>query len=764
LNGRRVETSGAQGFSDFFDLNNIPLAAVDRIEVLANGSSAIYGSDAIAGVVNVILRKDFDGVQASVTYGGASGIDEADANLAWGKEWDKGSVSIIGSYQTRGELTASERSITSSLDFTRFGGPNNNFPECSPGNVYSIDGITPLPGLGIATFAAVPAGFHGTPSIQEFSATAGIQNECNLLASESLIPATRRFGVFAQANYEITPSIELFAELMYSHVQQYNEANYQGLFGEPFFQFFTVSASNPYNPFGTAVGVSDLFTSLPREGTISGTNFVRPLVGARGSFLDSWHWELSAWESADFDKQTNPLLNADNAAIQNALNSSNPATALNPFVAGPSDAQQQQLISSFFTDGHSTYLGREQSINGFVRGPLFSLPSGPVEVVLGGEYDRGTLMQDNIDLYYLPPNSRATYHRDSYALFGEARIPLIANHSDPDAGDVLAVTIAGRHDHFDDFGSADTPQVGAEWRPWDELLVRATYSDAFKAPTLFQLHTPQSASTGIGVVDPTTGQSVSVTVIGGGNPNLRAETGRSYTYGFVYSSKLIPNLRLSITHWNVDENDSIQNLSPQFIVNNESLFRGDVIRNSAGMITQVNDTFVNFGQIDVAGLDYELSYLYQSEVGDWSPSVDFTQTYQYSAALVPGSAPTQRAGKASDDGAWAPRWKGTVGLGWKLGPFSANLDGRYVGSYQDYDSTRIIGNFWFFDGSLRYAIGKVLSPDNQNTSGVYVQIGGVNLFNELPQFSNYQSDFVGYDPTQADIRGRFLYVQIGTNL
>ena len=114
---------------------------------------------------------------------------------------------------------------------------------------------------------------------------------------------------------------------------------------------------------------------------------------------------------------------------------------------------------------------------------------------------------------------------------------------------------------------------------------------------------------------------------------------------------------------------------------------------------------------------------------------------------------------AQDTGNWAPRWKGTAALEWRLAGWSVYLDGRYVSRYQDYDSAAVIGNFWLVDANIRYAMGQALAPESTYLRNLYVRVGAVNLFNKLPQFSNYTSDVVGYDPTQADIRGRFLYAQ-----
>jgi iron complex outermembrane receptor protein len=767
INGRRVETSGSQSQFDFFDLNNIPLAAVDRIEVVADGSSAVYGSDAIAGTVNIILKQNFDGLETNAKYGGASGMDETDASLAFGKRWDAGSFSIVGSYQNRTELNTTQRSITSSNNYTAFGGPDNNFPTCNPGNVYSVNGL-PLPGAPAgsnATFAGVSSNSQSKrPTFADFNY--GTLNECPLLSGVSLIPATNRAGFFAQGNYHVTPSVELFTELMYSHTHEYSYSVYQSLFGEPGFQSYTVSAGNPFNPFGETVGVSYLFTSVSRQSQFLDTDFVRPLVGARGEIFGRWHWEVSTWESIDFTNAPGSNTAANSAAIQTALNSANPATALNPFVVGSPGSPS--LLQTLFVDQLTKYTSRAAVGNAYIHGPAFHLPAGDVELAVGTEYERDSLSSNIISNPFVPPGEQ-TFHRERYAVYAEARIPILSSHVGGSETDTLVFTMAGRHDHYNDFGSTNTPQLGLEFRPERALLFRATYAQAFKAPSLFDLYTPQTTTTGP-ITDPLTGHTYNAEVISGGNQNLQAETGRSHTFGAVYTSNVIPGLRLSVTNWNVEENKTLENLNALVLIDNPGLFPGHVIRApscSSGPpcpITEVLDTFVNFGKFDVAGIDYQLSYRRGTDFGLWTPSLSVSQTYHYTAALAPGAPATERVSVANDDLNWAPRWKGTVGLGWELGPFSASVLGRYVGKYQDYDSTREIGNFWLCDSNLRYNIGHALEPGQKWLNGTYIALGGVNLFNRLPQYSNYTASFFGYDPTQADIRGRYLYAEIGVRL
>ncbi len=768
LNGRRLEASGASGIVqlNFFDLENIPLAAVQRIEVVSVGSSAVYGSDAIAGVVNIIVNKDFDGLEFNTKYARADETGETNASFAWGKRWDGGHFSVIGSYQTRSVLLGFDRAITANEDYRKFGGIDGRSFYCSPGNVYSMNGAN-LPGTN-APYAAVPPGFTGAPTRQEFAATAGTLNACSPLAYFDILPATRRFGTLASANYSLTPAVELFSEILYSKVRQLGSYFPPYLFGQPGYQSFTVSASNPYNPFGVNVGISNLLTNLPSDQPLD-TVFVRSLLGANGKFLKSWKWELAAWDSED--RSTHRFPDINNSLMQNALNSTDPATALNPFVDGPLGSTA--LLQPLFVDHLQRFRGQVSAVNGFVRGPVFELPSGPVELAFGGEYDRGKLF---FDQYNNDPNlykeNKGDFYRNSRAVFSEARIPLLANRTDPSAGDRLALSLAARYDNYSDFGHKTTPQLGAEWRPTSELLLRSTYGQAFKAPDLLYLHNPQFRSPTL-VIDPlNNNQQETVTRIFGGNPDLQPETGQSRTFGLVYASQSVRGLQLSVTHWSIDDNNNIQFIDPQVFVDNPDLFPGRVVRapgqnGQPGVITSVDARYVNFGRIKVTGFDYGINYKIDTGFGQWLPSLAVAQTDHYTAALTPRAPPTDRLSKANIDGNFAPRWKGTAALGWKLGPFAANFDGRYLGRYLDYQdlpNNNHLGNYWLYDFSFRYSLGQALKSENRWLKDAYVGLGGTNISNRLPQYSNYVYGYYGYDQNEADIVGRTLYIDFGVKL
>jgi len=762
INGRRAEVNGvaaAVGDHNVLNLGNIPLGAVDRIEVVPSGSSAIYGSDAIAGVINIIFKSHFDGLEFNAGGGAASATKDWHGDLAWGKTWSAGSLTLIATFQDQSELSGTERPLTANADHRPLGGADGRSAlSCNPGNVFTLDG-SPLPGGpsgNASSFAAVLPAATGNPAQTGFQGNYGQRNTCSRTSTTSIIPEEHQASLLVTGNYQLTPGLELFTDLLFSRTRQLTNSFAPGLLGQPGFAQFTVSASNPYNPFGETVGVGVALAGLGLQGQDIVTNYFRPVVGIRGNIFGSndWKWEVAGWMSEDRDRLATTN-NVNGAAAQAALNSTSPATALNPFVAGP--AGPAPLLQSLVSEQTQDYRGKSIATNGFVRGPLGSLPSGPLEVVVGGEFERQELFSSANTF------TNANFHRNSYAMFAEMRIPIFGDTRST-SGNTLAATLADRYDHYADFGGRSSPQFGLEYRPVESLLLRGTYGKSFKAPSLLDLFRAELQFPNI-VLDPMRGnQQTLITETVAGNPGLQPETGQSHTWGLVYSSAGINGLQLSVTQWQVDESNSIQFFFSQTLVPNETLFPGAVIRGPTGAIVQVNDAPYNFGKLSVQGIDFQIDYRYESRAGEWSPSLAATDTTRYSAALLPGAPVTDRLSMANDDGNWAPRWKGTARLGWKLGAYAASIAGRYVGGYQDYGSTREIGKFWLFDLNLRYGFGQELAHFSPRLSKAYVEFGGLNILDRRPQYSNFDFGFPGYDAAQADIRGRFLYLRAGVKL
>ena len=758
LNGRRLETSGlsaAPGQRNFFDLNQIPLGALDRIEVLSEGSSAIYGSDAIAGVVNLILRRDIEGLEINTRFGSANGTQDYSGSLATGKAWDNGGISLIGSYLHQTPLTGIQRSITRDQDYRSFGGIDARSTSCENANFFSTTGA-PLPGAPSGeTFAAVTPSSSGALTLRY-----GQLNFCG--TDRGLIPESKRYGLLAQGHQQLTSDIEIFADALLTHTEQSPVKGGQPLYGTTDSQDYTLPASNPFNPFGTDVGIAFLFNpgALPPPRLDTQSTFFNFAAGLRGQAGKDLHWEAYSWYSQD---KTRSQVNASFNDAQAALNLTDPATAFNPFQPYPLSDAFKQALSYLLADNE--YRGGTIGASGFVRSKLFKLPAGDVEALAGLEYIRDSIGYNFISGYFRhiptrPPQD--DFNRNTASAFFEFRVPLLGSGTQ---SNLLAATTAGRYDDYFGFGKKFTPQFGLELRPAADLLLRATYADSFKAPSLFQLNSPQSSFRPI-VTDPILGTRYQVNAIQGGNPNLSPESGRSASLGAVFTSSALPGLRLSATAWDIDLRDNVQSLSAQVIVANEALLPNLVTRGNgpAGprSITLVNASFTNFGQIKVQGVDLNASLSKPTAVGVFTPSLSVAIIDSYKTKLVPGQAEQDRAGKASSDLNWAPKLKATAALNWSRGPVKVNLAGRYVGHYFDYESlTREIGNFGFVDANLHYSFNDVgRSP---LIRGAYLEAGGVNLLNRQPQYSSYFFGALGYDPAQSDIHGRYLYVGLGAN-
>jgi iron complex outermembrane receptor protein len=406
---------------------------------------------------------------------------------------------------------------------------------------------------------------------------------------------------------------------------------------------------------------------------------------------------------------------------------------------------------------------------------VLQLPAGALQAVIGSEYS-----QDKQDTIYTFPGLVLPFllHRNTYAVFTEARIPLLAGGEPAHGSERLALTLAGRYDHSSDYGGKATWQSGLLWRASETLSLRGGYGLSYQAPQLLQISGPQSVFVGtvLGVPDPFRGNqliSYPLTEVGGPNYNLKPETGDALTLGLQYSSQALPGLHTSLTWYDLKISNYISTESTQAILANPNLFPGAVIRAPAtpqdqqqgflGVITQFNSLYYNFGDLRVAGFDADVSYAIDTRVGQFTPSLAIANVYKWQSALLPGTPVIGAVSQATFNGVgWAPRWKGTAALAWKQGPLSMNVAGRYIGPYLDYQdsvpNTNEFGNSWIFDFNANYEVGQTLASTNPWLARSYVAFGAVNLLNKTPPFSYTNS---WYDSQEYDIRGRYLHLSVG---
>lgn len=753
INGRRVQAVGSSS-ANFFNLNLIPMAAIERIEIVPVGSSAVYGGDALAGVVNIIFRKSIDGFAFDARLASGKGTGDGTLSLATGRRDDDGSFLLLGSYSKTTPLGMAERAFFRDGDYRRYGGGDARTRSCTPGTVSSTTSAN-LPGLN-STFAAIPATAPGQAlSVSSFAATAGQANLCNPLANghgTALVYGTEDVALHAAGERRITDVLSVFGELSFTDDRL--RAEQAGLQ----LNNVLVPANNPYNPFGTSVRVtSRLGLENGAETFARNTDFSRALLGLRGDLGHGWDVEAVLSTTRD-DGQRRLNNNANPAARTAALGASTPAAALNPFTSGV--AASDDVLRSIWPDSIRDNHGRRDQGSAFVRGSVFDLPAGSIDVIAGAEVAHDRYLTTT------PGTPDINGSRASSAVFGEARVPLLrGNAAAGPAWDLAALTVAGRRDRYSDFGGANTYQAGIELRPVKTLLLRASTATSFKPPTLLQTNVDDIALTtdAYGLVDPTRANApiTGGVVLRTTNPDLKPEQGRARSLGIVWEPESASGTRLGATAWQVKINGLISLLWPQLALDNAELFPGFVTRAPSvdglpGQVTRVLYSEVNFGSVNTSGADFELTHSWKGAGGKWTVGASATRTTRYDVAIAPGSAVEDRLGRRAVD-YWAPKWKGRVIVGLDQGVWSLGLTSRYLGGYKDsLPSDRDLGNYWVHDlaGTLDL---KRLGWGFSFVNAASLTAAIVNVANRLPEFVE---TYPYYDVTQADWRGRYASVRL----
>jgi iron complex outermembrane receptor protein len=756
INGRRIQAGGSSN-GNFFNLNLIPLAAVERIEIVPVGSSAVYGGDALAGVVNVILRKSIDGQTFNARVTSGKGFGDGGLSLGIGGSNERDAWMVLGSFNTSTPLNMSDRPFFRDADFRSYGGPDARVRNCNPGTVTSTTNAN-LPGLG-STFAAIPVTVPGQPlTIQSFATTSGQANLCSGLTANgatALIHGSDSVGLHASGQRNWTGSLETFGELTY--VQERVRAEGLGLN----FNNVVVPASNPNNPFGVPVRVTArLGPENGHEAYARDTDFMRVLAGLRGELGGGWDFEGAASVSRDTGGRILANNTVNTAARTTALATTNAAASLNPFASGR--AASEDVIRSIWSDTVRNTLGRKDIISAFARGPVLSLPAGSVDTIVGFEAARDRFES-------IQTGDRFVNGRRTGAAYAELRLPLWLGKAEGERDwSLAAVTLAGRRDRYSDFGSASTYQGGLELRPARSLLLRASAATSFKPPTLVQTSVDEQIfpTEFQALTDPRRGNEP---IIGGDwvrttNRNLKPENGKAYALGAVWEPGTDTGSRLAVTAWRVRIDELIGLLPSQTVLDNEALFPGWVIRGPSvgglpGPVTRVIYAESNFGYVETGGFDLEATQTLKSAAGRWTLSASATRTTKYEVVIAPGAPAADRLGRRFAE-YWSPAWKARLAAAFDSGVWSLGITSRYIAAYKDIGtSDRTLGNGWVHDLSGRLDLKRLgLALGSAKAAGLSLSV--VNAGNKLPEFAAGSPYF---DTSQADWRGRYASLRLSVD-
>jgi outer membrane receptor protein involved in Fe transport len=745
INGRRVAISSfAESITtNFVDINSIPAAAIERIEVLKDGASAVYGSDAVAGVVNVVLRQDFEGAEVSASYGATteSGYDEFRASGIFGINGANDSnLTMILDYYKNSTLENKERDHLGSADQSSRGGLDQRSSRGFPGGFIVNGGQDP-----IADPSCPPDRNAGPFCVFDYG-------PFNLL-----IPEAERTGLMLTGHMSLGEGIEAFTEIGVQHnnsIAQGAPTPYDDGAG------LTVPADHPGNPFPGATSISIYrFRTVDagaRRWNIS-TDNLRGVLGLRGD-LNDWNWEVSAQRGRSESEQTggrgDGWVRTD--FLQNEIN----AGRYNPF---GTTINPQSVIDAITTSVIRRGKSDLTSYDAQISGPLFEMPAGLVQMAAGAEYRKERIsdtpdVQFQQGLIYGTEAVSASADRNNWAAYVEFSLPLLES---------LELNLAARYDDYSDFGDTTNPKIAVRWEPIDQLAFRASWATGFRAPSLAQIGLGPSADS-LFLTDtygcaqnPAFCTPLDYTVIFAGNPDLKPEESENYNVGVAW--KPSADFQVSVDYWNIQQDHKIDRVPVQYLYNtfcnvqdSQVCVRGAPLGDDTlGPLQSINSSFINIGEQNVQGVDLNATYAMGLGSGQLTLNLDYSHLLEFERVTLGADGQSlvsqDLAGKYE-----YPEDRFVVTGDWGNDDWGVNAAVHYVGSFDDLngsldfnDSTRSVDAFVTLNLQARYTGFK----------GLTLALGIDNVLDEEVPFAigDGDTDLYGYVQSQHDPRGRFAY-------
>lgn len=776
VNGRRVAGSGFRG--EFGDISALPSSAVERVDVLLDGASALYGADAVAGVVNVIMRRSFEGhesrARVSVSQGGAE--DLILSHLA-GTTWSTGAAYLSYETQTINALSSLDRPYTADGDLRPFGGSDRRGLFSAPGNIVAL---SPTQGGFVSAYAIRPNASGTAQSPADF--TAGASNLQSLSLGADLLPNLERHSVYGRVRQSLGDRISLSGDVRYNRRSYaFSSAANIGV--------FAVTRANPFfvSPTGAPVHlIAYSFANDLGPSRQVGTSESLGLTAGATYDLNA-AWSIDGYlsfaeergESGGYGRVNTRFLNE--ALGTTADDPETPYRAnvdgyFNPFGDGTANGR---AVLDFIGSGFSSSRDESQatSANLLVQGVPLSLPGGDLQIALGAQMRRETFDTRTTGFTATPsPVEIITpqAERTIASFFAEARIPVVGDDNARPGIRRLELSVAGRFEDYDDFGTTTNPKVGLVWSPAEDLVVRTSWGTSFRAGSLPQIN--DASLTSVTTVAAGGGVNVLALYQYGGNLDLKPETADTWTVGVDYR----PRARFSVSanYFDTRFTDRIAQpatenlagvltdpaLSPfvtqvspatnaadlalvESFVNRPDFPFGSLYpATSYGAI--IDGRWVNTGSVQVRGFD--LSGTYPLIVGGDLISLDAAASYilDYDSRTTP----TAEGRDVVDLIGFPVRLRSRVGAVWSNHNFGLGLHWNHVADYEDRLGVRI--DSWdTFDAQATW------SPSSGRLSPIRLALTIHNLFDEDPPFYDAPSGF-GFDPGQSSLLGRTVALQL----
>ena len=841
VNGKRWVT----GLDGTVDLNTIPASVIDHIEVLQDGASAIYGSDAISGVVNIITVKNFNGRTANAYQGIYNGDGHWDGrtseyDFTMGASNDKSGLVFNTSYSNQDGVLSKNRNISKEpvIGLGNAGGssalPNGRFvfipPSLIPGVNPSSTANAPAASTGLTSTqcpntnfgtSTAPnwqpdcdltliAGTNGSKpgDFRPFVSKGSASDRFNYAPFNYVLTPEERYSTYLQGYTDLADNVTFKADMVYSHRDSRQQAAPEPLFFASSSIALDIPANQKYNPFGFDLNAASLGANLQLLGRRTVENGLRTYhekedtyhfdAGFTGYFnagSSEWDWDANYGFSKDDEVDTNGG-HFDVSHLRLALGDPTICAAVSGCVPlnlfGGAGSITQQMLNYIGYTAQNQFENNQRVYNvDITNGDLAELPGGSMGAAAGieslehdGFFLPDSVAQNGYDSFnpgrpVLPTNGR----ENSLAEYAEVDLPFLGGMP---GIKLLDLDLAGRHTKYDTYGTSNTYRWGLKWEPSNDLLVRTSWSQGFRAPTIQDLFSAGS-NLSANVTDPCdkpaaspvcaiqgvpasyTQPNLQINTLEIGNPNLKPETSISRTIGFVYSPDWLPGFNLNMDYYKIDVNNTIQPASGQIILNgcytavaaNSNAADCALIKRTIfGAVETLNDKVQNVGSTSTSGIDISASYAFPStSAGDFKLEFDDThiRTFQQVFPNPTGPATTidlagvERGGSVFPFGIAKDKIRSS--LDWSAGSWSAQYTLRYIGHLTEAPTGNHIGATTYHDVQGNYKM------DSINTT---FTLGVRNLFAKIPPSSTVQ-ELNNFDPTLYDVPGRFVYGRLSVN-
>jgi iron complex outermembrane receptor protein len=761
LNGRRLAPGGTDGA--FVDIMDIPISAVEKIDVLPDSASALYGADAVGGVVNFIMRDNFCGSETLLDKGaGAGGALKSDlVSQTLGHKWESGTGMVSLEYYRRDSLAAGERPYANS-DLRPFGGDNFDIMLSNPATLLA----------GGVTYAIPPHqdGTHLSPA----SLVPGTQNLQNKFLDADIVPQQQRISLYSSGRRNFDGDLSLFASALLVERQASER-------GSGFLASLSVPPTNPFAASLGALGpaavlynfVDDLGPTTT-DVTVKTSNIT---VGA--DYAAGASWFVHAYAALARERNLSDTRGiVDIAKAEAALADPDPATALNPF--GDGSHTNPRTLRSITTPSLFRLDSQLEVADISADGSLLKLPGGDLKLAMGLDR-RDQFYYSALSASALGAVPATNLSRLTTAAFGEVVLPLFGQDNARPGLRKLEISAAARYEDYEGFGHATTPKFGLNWSPAPGLSFRGTIGKSIRAPSLTDLDDSKNTVIPETLPDPAspTGQTA-ILVLAGNNPSLKEERARSWTAGIDFTPQRLKDLTIGLTWFNIDFSDRIQDTdfsadalsNPRFallVTRSPGSELVDYVCTHSLLVfltqTQCLSLGANGAILDLRtrnvetlrtqGVDFAVKYRRDLYGGELKLEASGTYLTDYSLAEGAGSPDLSALNTAHNPVNLRLR----SALGWRSRRFGWDTAVNYTNSYRDTTSVpnRPVAAWVTVDAQVHYELDR---NEGGWLDGVRLSLTGTNLFNRDPPFLNNGIVGLGYDQENADPYGRLISVQL----